>query len=86
MGLRRRFSRFAPNTLMPATMKLAQGLANGPRSLGMIRRMVWQSLDNTMEQQLDLEAQLQKQAGMTEDHTEGVAAFREKRHACFSGR
>ena len=72
--------------LMPATMKLAQDLANGPRSLGMIRRMVWQSLDNTMEQQLDLEAQLQKQAGMTEDHTEGVAAFREKRHARFSGR
>ena len=72
--------------LMPTTMKLAQGLANGPRSLGMIRRMVWQSLDNTMEQQLDLEAQLQKQAGMTEDHTEGVAAFREKRHARFSGR
>ena len=72
--------------LMPKTMELAQGLANGPRSLGMIRRMVWQSLDNTMEQQLALEAELQKHAGMSEDHAEGVAAFREKRHAVFSGR
>ena len=52
----------------------------------MIRRMVWQSLDNTMEQQLALEAELQKHAGMSEDHAEGVAAFREKRHAVFSGR
>ncbi len=72
--------------LMPKTMELAQGLANGPRSLGMIRQMVWQSLDNTMDQQLAVEAQLQKHAGMTADHTEGVAAFREKRHAVFSGR
>jgi 2-(1,2-epoxy-1,2-dihydrophenyl)acetyl-CoA isomerase len=72
--------------LMPETMKIAQGLANGPRSLGMIRRMVWESLDNTMEQQLAVEARMQKHAGMTEDHTEGVAAFREKRHARFTGR
>ena len=72
--------------LMPETMKIAQGLANGPRSLGMIRRMVGESLDNTMEQQLAVEARMQKHAGMTEDHTEGVAAFREKRHARFTGR
>ncbi len=72
--------------LMPKTMELAQGLANGPRSLGMIRRMVWDSLDNTLEQQLATEAQMQKRAGMTEDHAEGVAAFREKRHARFTGR
>lgn len=71
--------------LMSVTMQIAQGLANGPRSLGMIRRMYWESLDNTMEQQLAVEAQMQKHAGMTADHTEGVAAFREKRHARFTG-
>ena len=72
--------------LMPKALELAQGLANGPKSLGMIRRMYWASLDNTLQQQLNLEAQEQKHAGMTEDHAEGVAAFREKRHARFSGR
>jgi 2-(1,2-epoxy-1,2-dihydrophenyl)acetyl-CoA isomerase len=72
--------------LMPKSLEMATSLANGPRSLGMIRRMYWASLDNTLEQQLDLEAQEQKHAGMTEDHAEGIAAFREKRHARFSGR
>jgi 2-(1,2-epoxy-1,2-dihydrophenyl)acetyl-CoA isomerase len=72
--------------LMPRALELAARLADGPKSLGMIRRMYWASLDNTMEQQLALEAHEQKLAGMTEDHAEGVAAFREKRHAAFSGR
>ena len=71
--------------LMPKALEMAAALANGPRSLGMIRRMYWASLDNTLEQQLDLEAQQQKHAGLTEDHAEGIAAFREKRHARFSG-
>jgi 2-(1,2-epoxy-1,2-dihydrophenyl)acetyl-CoA isomerase len=72
--------------LMTETMQLATALANGPRSLGMIRRMYWDSLENTYQQQLDTEAQLQKEAGMTADHDEGIAAFREKRTAKFSGR
>jgi len=72
--------------LMPEALALAKSLANGPKSLGMIRRMTWASLDNTLEQQLALEAREQKHAGMTEDHAEGVAAFKEKRLAKFSGR
>ncbi len=72
--------------LMPKAMEIARGLANGPRSLGMIRRMYWDSLENTYDQQLQLEADLQKHAGMTADHNEGVAAFREKRAAQFTGR
>ena len=72
--------------LMPTARAMATALANGPKSLGMIRRMYWASLDNTLQQQLDLEAHEQKLAGMTDDHAEGVAAFREKRHARFSGR
>ncbi len=72
--------------LMPVAMDIAQRLANGPRSLGMIRRMTWDSLENTYQQQLSRESQLQMQAGMTSDHTEGVTAFREKRAAKFTGR
>lgn len=71
--------------LMPKAMEVARGLAAGPKSLGLIRQMYWQGLDNTYSDQLDLEAKLQSQAGMTKDFEEGVAAFREKRHATFSG-
>ena len=38
------------------------------------------------EQQLDMEARLQAEAGRTLDHAEGVKAFLEKRDARFAGR
>jgi 2-(1,2-epoxy-1,2-dihydrophenyl)acetyl-CoA isomerase len=71
--------------LMPKAMEIATALANGPRSLGMIRRMYWESMDNDYPTQLALEAKLQNQAGATSDFNEGVAAFREKRPARFTG-
>jgi len=71
---------------MPKALELARGLASGPRSFGLIRQMYWQAMDNNYSDQLDLEAKLQSQAGMTHDFEEGVAAFREKRPARFSGR
>jgi 2-(1,2-epoxy-1,2-dihydrophenyl)acetyl-CoA isomerase len=71
--------------LLPKALELARGLASGPKSLGMIRRMYWEAMDNSYSKQLDLEAKLQSQAGATQDFEEGVAAFREKRPAKFSG-
>jgi 2-(1,2-epoxy-1,2-dihydrophenyl)acetyl-CoA isomerase len=71
--------------LMPKALELARGLASGPKSLGLIRRMYWQAMENSYSDQLDLEAELQSQAGMTRDFEEGVAAFREKRAAKFTG-
>jgi len=71
--------------LTPRALELARGLAAGPKSLGLIRQMYWQGLENTYSDQLDLEAKLQSQAGMTKDFEEGVAAFKEKRHANFEG-
>jgi 2-(1,2-epoxy-1,2-dihydrophenyl)acetyl-CoA isomerase len=73
------------DALMPKALELARGLANGPRSLGLIRQMYWQAMDNTYSDQLDLEARLQSQAGATRDFEEGAAAFREKRPARFTG-
>jgi 2-(1,2-epoxy-1,2-dihydrophenyl)acetyl-CoA isomerase len=72
--------------LMPKAMEMARSLAAGPKSLGLIRQMYWEGLDNRYSEQLDLEAKLQSQAGTTRDFEEGVAAFREKRPAKFTGR
>ncbi len=71
--------------LMPAAMEMATRLANGPKALGLMRRMYWGSLENGYAAQLDLEAKLQIEAGLSADYAEGVAAFREKRPARFTG-
>jgi 2-(1,2-epoxy-1,2-dihydrophenyl)acetyl-CoA isomerase len=71
--------------LLPKAIELARGLASGPKSIGMIRQMYWEAMDNSYSEQLDLEAKLQSQAGATRDYEEGVAAFREKRAAKFNG-
>ena len=42
--------------------------------------------ENTLERQLDLERDLQREAGATPDFREGVQAFIEKRSARFTGR
>ncbi len=73
-------------TLMPKALELAKSLAAGPKSLGLIRQMYWQGLENRYSEQLDLEARLQSRAAMTQDYEEGVAAFREKRAARFTGK
>ncbi len=74
------------DSLMAGAMAIAQQLASGPRSLALMRRAYWESARNSYEQQLDLEAQLQSQAGSTGDFKEGVAAFLGKRAAVFKGR
>ena len=73
--------------LTEETMKLAHELANGPTiALSLIRRLYWESSDNSFEDQLDLEQQMQRRAGAAEDFKEGVTAFLEKRPAKFKGK
>jgi len=73
--------------LMEETMKLAHELANGPTiALSLIRKLYWESPQNSFEDQLDLEQQFQRVAGAAEDFKEGVSAFLEKRPARFKGR
>lgn len=71
--------------LREGAMAMARRLADGPRSLAMIRRLYWNTWHNAFEQQLDLEARLQDEAGRTADFTEGAQAFFEKRPARFMG-
>lgn len=72
--------------LMPAAMALATELAAGPtKTLGMIRRLGWLSLDADWDAQLQAERESQRAAGHTEDFVEGVKAFAQKRPAAFKG-
>jgi len=72
--------------LMSEAEKLAQDLASGPTiALSLIRKLYWDSNENTYEQQLNLERQMQRKAGSTADFNEGVRAFLEKRPAKFKG-
>ncbi len=65
----------------------AQRLASGPtRSYGMIKELLYKSLDMDLQASLDLEGKLQDAAFTTADHKEGVAAFMEKRKAKYSGK
>src|SRR5215468_8406207 len=73
--------------LMEEAMKLARELANGPTvALSLIRKLYWESPENSFEDQLNLEFQSQRIAGAAEDFKEGVTAFLEKRPAQFKGR
>jgi len=72
--------------LMNEAMKLAHELANGPTvALSLIRKLYWESSENSFEDQLNLEFQSQRIAGSTTDFREGVTAFLEKRPAKFAG-
>jgi 2-(1,2-epoxy-1,2-dihydrophenyl)acetyl-CoA isomerase len=56
------------------------------KAIGMTKRLFDHADTATLEEQLEMEAQLQAVAAATEDFREGVAAFAEKRPPSFSGR
>jgi 2-(1,2-epoxy-1,2-dihydrophenyl)acetyl-CoA isomerase len=66
---------------------LCAQLARGPTlALGLIKRALEAAETNDLDAQLDLERDLQREAGFSPDYAEGVRAFVEKRAATFSGR
>lgn len=66
---------------------LARELAAQPtRAVGMTKRLLQRAATSTLEEQVELEAQLQVAAAESDDFAEGVAAFLEKREPRFTGR
>ena len=72
--------------LLTEAGKIALELAKGPKSLGLIRKLMWQSLDAEFSAQLAAEAATQNIAGKSDDFVEGVQAFLQKRPAKFTGK
>ncbi len=73
--------------LLDEAKKLAQTLASGPtHTYGMIKKAIYASATNTLDAQLDLERDSQREVGRHQDYREGVAAFLEKRKPNFSGK
>jgi 2-(1,2-epoxy-1,2-dihydrophenyl)acetyl-CoA isomerase len=65
----------------------AAELASAPtRAIALTKRLYDAAATSTLEEQLELEAELQAEAAQTQDFREGVAAFVEKREARFGGR
>ncbi len=77
---------YPADALQQEAMTLAAELAAMPtRGLGLTKRALNASLTNDLDAQLDLEADLQGEAGQTRDFVEGVKAFLEKRKPTFTG-
>lgn len=67
--------------------RLARHLATQPTfGLSLIKQAVQAGAVNALDAQLDLERDLQREAGRSPDYAEGVRAFIEKRPARFTGR
>ena len=73
--------------LLAEASALARSLASGPtRAYGLLKKAMYASAGNSLDAQLDLERDLQREAGSSEDYREGVSAFKEKRKPQFKGK
>ena len=72
---------------MKTATGLARGLADGPTlALARIKQAMNAPRGNQLAEQLDLERDLQRELGRSEDFREGVSAFLAKRSPHIQGR
>lgn len=76
-----------PDELMAKTRDLAKKImANGPIAVGMAKYVIDRGADLPLDLAIDFETQLWGETFATEDQTEGMNAFLEKRKASFTGK
>lgn len=74
-------------TFLDHVQQRAAQLAQGPTvAYRQLKKAIRASFDNSLDEQLALEAKLQGRCGQTRDFQEGVVAFLEKRPARYEGR
>jgi 2-(1,2-epoxy-1,2-dihydrophenyl)acetyl-CoA isomerase len=72
--------------LQQEAITIAKTLSNMPtKAIGLTKRLLNQSMFNTLSKQLEYEGDMQIHAAATADYTEGVNAFLEKRKPIFKG-
>jgi len=73
--------------LAAETEKMARKLADGPTfALGVAKKLIRTSFDNSWDEHSHREAEGLAACAATDDHSEGLSAFLEKRKAAFKGR
>ena len=78
---------YPDDELMTEARSLTASLAEGPTlGLAYTKMAIQSASNNTLDEQLELEADMMKICGESEDYAEGVSAFSDKRTAKFKGR
>lgn len=78
---------YSDDSFEAESKKYAQQLAMMPtRALGLTKHLLNKTFENSLTQQLQLEKEVQVEAGKTEDFAEGVLSFLEKRKPVFKGK
>lgn len=81
------YKSFADESFEQETKQVATTLAQMPtKGIGLTKRLMNETWNNTLEQQLEREKEMQIIAGASEDFKEGVTAFLEKRKPVFKGK
>ncbi|MCG2588151.1 enoyl-CoA hydratase-related protein [Rhodohalobacter sulfatireducens] len=74
------------NQLDDEVKSITKKLSSMPtKAFGLYKDAINQTFENDLDQQLSLEADLQSEAGKSDDYQEGVQAFLEKRKPSFKG-
>ncbi len=70
-----------------SAIKLANTISSMPtKGLGYTKKLLSQTFNNSLEEQLSLEAETQALSASSKDHQEGIKAFMEKRTPQFTGK